>query len=218
VPSICQVNFNAQVGGRVMMMDSPDFAIYTVMSPFLGCFSWAVLYIAQQLCTQILLHQSELAQYLQWLQPHKKILQTPFKSRSLGLAHRIVLAPMTCMRASDKTAIINPSAATYYSERTIPGSLLISEGTIVHPQGKGFPRTPGLWTHDQALSWKPIVDAVHAKGGTFFVQLWHVGRVSVPSQTGGLLPLSSTGAHLPGAHMLFGSNDQGGRERLRAIR
>lgn len=82
----------------------------------------------------------------------------------------------------------------------------------MHPRGKGFPRTPGLWTHDQALGWKPIVDAVHAKGGTFFVQLWHVGRVSVPSQTGGLPPLSSTVAHLPGEHKLFGdnSNDENG--------
>lgn len=76
----------------------------------------------------------------------------------------------------------------------------------MHPHGKGFPRTPGLWTHDQALGWKPIVDAVHAKGGTFFVQLWHVGRVSVPSQTGGLPPLSSTVAHLPGEHILFGAS------------
>ncbi|KAF3402286.1 12-oxophytodienoate reductase 2 [Talaromyces pinophilus] len=138
-----------------------------------------------------------------------EILQTPFKSQSLHLSHRIVLAPMTRMRASDKTGIINPSAATYYSERTFPGSLLISEGTVVHPRGKGFPRTPGLWTHDQALGWKPIVDAVHAQGGTFFVQLWHVGRVSVPSQTGGLPPLSSTSAHLPGAHILFGASTAG---------
>lgn len=80
----------------------------------------------------------------------------------------------------------------------------------MHPRGKGFPRTPGLWRHDQALGWKPIVDAVHAQGGTFFVQLWHVGRVSVPSQTGGLPPLSSTAAHLTGEHILFGASSAAG--------
>jgi 2,4-dienoyl-CoA reductase-like NADH-dependent reductase (Old Yellow Enzyme family) len=114
------------------------------------------------------------------------------------------------MRASDSTALPNASAATYYAERTTPGSLLISEGTVIHPRGKGFPNTPGLWTQEQAVAWKPITDAVHERGGTFFVQLWHVGRVSVPSQTGGLAPLSSTSAHLPGMHLLLG--DKNGTE------
>lgn len=135
------------------------------------------------------------------------ILQTPYSSRYLNLAHRVVLAPMTRMRANDETGVPNESAATYYAERTIPGSLLISEGTVVHPRGKGFPRTPGIWTQEQALAWKPITDAVHKAQGTFFVQLWHVGRVSVPSQTGGLPPFSSTAAHLPGEHVLFGDDN-----------
>ncbi|RAQ60170.1 hypothetical protein COH20_005195 [Aspergillus flavus] len=137
-------------------------------------------------------------------------LQQPFTSPSLTLNHRVVLAPMTRMRSSDITAIPNASSATYYAERTTQGSLLISEGTVIHPRGKGFPNTPGLWTHEQALAWKPITDAVHERGGIFFVQLWHVGRVSVPSQIGGLAPLSSTSAHLPGMHMLFG--DKNGTE------
>ncbi|XP_040369698.1 12-oxophytodienoate reductase 2 isoform X3 [Rosa chinensis] len=37
---------------------------------------------------------------------------------------------------------------------------------------------PGLWTKEQVEAWKPIVDAVHAKGGVFFCQIWHAGRVS----------------------------------------
>ena len=27
-------------------------------------------------------------------------------------------------------------------------------------------------------AWKPVVDAVHAKGGVFFCQIWHTGRAS----------------------------------------
>ncbi|KAL3440868.1 hypothetical protein BJX65DRAFT_289696 [Aspergillus insuetus] len=141
-------------------------------------------------------------------------LGTPYTSPTgtLNLSHRIVLAPMTRMRASDSTRIINSSAAPYYAERTLPGSLLISEGTVIHPRGKGFPCTPGLWTEEQALAWKPVTDAVHALGGVFFVQLWHVGRVSVPSQIGGLRPFSSTSEHLPGSHVLFGGEGGGGVE------
>ncbi|KAE8148876.1 12-oxophytodienoate reductase [Aspergillus avenaceus] len=135
------------------------------------------------------------------------VLQQDFTSRSLKLSHRVVLAPMTRIRASDTTGIPNSTAAAYYSQKTTSGGLLISEGTVVHPRGKGFPRTPGLWTEEQASAWKHITDAVHAKGGTFFVQLWHVGRVSVPSQTGGLAPLSSTTTHLPGQHLLFGDDN-----------
>jgi 12-oxophytodienoic acid reductase len=35
-----------------------------------------------------------------------------------------------------------------------------------------------MWTKEQFEVWKPIVDVVHAKGATFFYQIWHVGTVS----------------------------------------
>ena len=41
-----------------------------------------------------------------------------------------------------------------------------------------YPHTPGIWTDEQVEAWKPIVKAVHDKGGIFFLQIWHVGRVS----------------------------------------
>lgn len=37
---------------------------------------------------------------------------------------------------------------------------------------------PGIWTKEQVEAWKPIVNAVHGKGGVFFCQLWHTGHVS----------------------------------------
>ena len=40
----------------------------------------------------------------------------------------------------------------------------------------GYPRVPGLWRDEQVEAWKPVVDAVHAKGALFFCQLWHTGR------------------------------------------
>lgn len=37
---------------------------------------------------------------------------------------------------------------------------------------------PGIYSKEQIDAWKPIVNAVHAKGGTFFCQIFHNGRVS----------------------------------------
>ncbi|KAL5776284.1 hypothetical protein ACOSP7_009210 [Xanthoceras sorbifolium] len=48
-------------------------------------------------------------------------------------------------------------------------------------------------TKEQVEAWKPIVDAVHAKGGIFFCQIWHVGRVSNQEfQPNSQAPISST--------------------------
>lgn len=110
------------------------------------------------------------------------------------------------MRASD-AGVINASAAEYYAERATSGGLLISEGVVVAPRARGFPNTPGLYTSEQVAAWRAVTRAVHDKAAIFFAQIWHVGRVSVPSQTGGYAPLSATARPLPGAHQLFGHHN-----------
>ncbi|KAL2538922.1 putative 12-oxophytodienoate reductase 11 [Forsythia ovata] len=58
---------------------------------------------------------------------------------------------------------------------------------------KAIRSTPGIWTKEQVEAWKPIVDAVHAKGGIFFCQIWHTGRVSSTEfQPNGQAPVSCT--------------------------
>jgi N-ethylmaleimide reductase len=54
---------------------------------------------------------------------------------------------------------------------------------------RGYYGTPGIYTDDQVVGWKKIVDAVHAKGCKIFLQLWHVGRVSHVEMTGGETPV-----------------------------
>ncbi|KAK2658989.1 hypothetical protein Ddye_005522 [Dipteronia dyeriana] len=71
-----------------------------------------------------------------------------------------------------------PHAILYYSQRTTKGGFLIAEATGVSNTAKGYPQMPGIWTKEHVEAWKPIVDAVHAKCGIFFCQIWHVGRVS----------------------------------------
>jgi len=41
-----------------------------------------------------------------------------------------------------------------------------------------YPHTPGIYTREQIEAWKPVVEAVKAKGTIFFLQLWHCGRAS----------------------------------------
>ncbi|XP_020261973.1 putative 12-oxophytodienoate reductase 5 isoform X2 [Asparagus officinalis] len=118
-------------------------------------------------------------------------LLTPYKMGNFELSHRIVLAPLTRSRSYGN--VPQPHAALYYSQRATKGGLLISEATGVSDTAQGYPETPGIWTKEQVEAWKPIVKAVHDKGGIFFCQLWHVGRVSNYSyQPNGQAPISST--------------------------
>ncbi|KAK4391288.1 putative 12-oxophytodienoate reductase 11 [Sesamum angolense] len=119
------------------------------------------------------------------------MLLTPYKLGTLHLSHRIVLAPLTRQRSYD--TIPQPHVILYYSQRTTKGGLLISEVAVVSETAQGYPYTPGIWTKEQVEAWKPIVDAVHAKGAIFFCQIWHVGRVSSTDfQPNGQAPISCT--------------------------
>ncbi|PIN00632.1 NADH:flavin oxidoreductase/12-oxophytodienoate reductase [Handroanthus impetiginosus] len=118
-------------------------------------------------------------------------LLTPHRMGDFDLSHRIVLAPLTRNRSYNN--VPQPHAALYYSQRATKGGPLISEATGVSDTAQGYPDTPGIWTKEQVEAWKPIVDAVHQKGAIFFLQLWHVGRVSTYGlQPNGQAPLSST--------------------------
>jgi N-ethylmaleimide reductase len=92
------------------------------------------------------------------------------------LANRIVMAPLTRNRAGAGLAP-GPFAAEYYAQRASAG-LIIAEATQVSAQAQGYSDTPGCYTDAQVAGWKVVTDAVHAKGGAIFVQLWHCGRIS----------------------------------------
>jgi N-ethylmaleimide reductase len=118
-----------------------------------------------------------------------KTLFEPYTLGELELSNRIVMAPLTRNRAG---AGLVPSehAATYYSQRASAG-LLITEATQISAQAQGYQDTPGLYTQAQIEGWRKVTDAVHAKGGRIFVQLWHVGRVShVDLQPDGAAPVA----------------------------
>ncbi len=100
----------------------------------------------------------------------------PTQAGALKLANRIVMAPLTRNRAGPDLAP-GPFAAEYYAQRATAG-LIIAEATQISAQAQGYGGTPGCYTDGQVRGWKRVTDAVHEKGGTIVVQLWHTGRVS----------------------------------------
>ncbi|PLP99593.1 alkene reductase [Cupriavidus pauculus] len=104
-------------------------------------------------------------------------LFTPIQIGPHAIAHRVVLAPLTRMRA-EAGAIPGKLMAEYYAQRTSPGALLIGEATIAAANGNGYLGAPGLYDDSQIAGWRLVTDAVHAKGGKIFLQLYHAGRQS----------------------------------------
>ncbi len=116
-------------------------------------------------------------------------LLLPVVLGALRLPNRVVMAPLTRSRAVDGDAP-SPLAVEYYRQRADAG-LIITEASQVSPQGKGYPRTPGIYSEAQVAGWRSITGAVHGRGGRIFLQLWHVGRLSHPLvQVDGALPVA----------------------------
>ena len=107
------------------------------------------------------------------------------------LANRVVMAPLTRMRASVPGDVPNDLMVEYYRQRAGAG-LIITEGTQISPIGKGYMDTPGIYSPEQVAGWTKVTEAVHAEGGLIAAQLWHVGRVSHESFHNGELPVSAS--------------------------
>jgi N-ethylmaleimide reductase len=103
-------------------------------------------------------------------------LYDPIDLGDLKLGNRVFMAPLTRNRATPN-GVPGSWAFTYYSQRASAG-LIVSEATQISPMGKGYINTPGIYSEEQIVGWKPVVDAVHHSGGRIFLQLWHVGRIS----------------------------------------
>lgn len=103
-------------------------------------------------------------------------LFSSYNLNDLLLKNRVVMSPLTRSRAG-KERLANPLMAKYYSQRATAG-MIITEATVISKQGIGWLNSPGIYSDEQAESWRQVVDAVHAKGTYIFLQLWHCGRAS----------------------------------------
>lgn len=126
-------------------------------------------------------------------------LFSPLAIGPYTLSHRVVMAPLTRMRASRPANAAQPINAEYYAQRATPGGLIIAEASQISPSAQGAPATPGIHSQEQIDGWRLVTDAVHAKGGLIFLQLWHMGRLSHPSfQPDGGLPVAPSAVRAEG--------------------
>ena len=115
----------------------------------------------------------------------------PYRMGDLDLPNRIVMAPLTRMRAHPHNHVPTKLQAEYYAQRA-SARLIITEATAISPEGFGWADTPGLWTKQQVRGWRWVTDAVHAAGGRIIAQLWHTGAISHPELLDGAQPVSAS--------------------------
>jgi 2,4-dienoyl-CoA reductase-like NADH-dependent reductase (Old Yellow Enzyme family) len=106
-------------------------------------------------------------------------LFAPVNSERLRLSNRLAVAPMTRISATHE-GFATPSMASYYARFASGGfGLVITEGAYTdQAYSQGYAGQPALSDDDQARSWRPVVDAVHRRGGRIFAQLMHAGALS----------------------------------------
>jgi N-ethylmaleimide reductase len=118
-------------------------------------------------------------------------LFTPVRMGVLELRNRVIMAPLTRMRAANSGHAPTKLHAEYYAQRASAG-LIIGECTEISPDAYGWADTPGLWSAEQVRGWHRVTDAVHKKGGLMYAQLWHTGAMSHPDFFDGALPMSAS--------------------------
>ncbi|SFH73661.1 alkene reductase [Planctomicrobium piriforme] len=116
-----------------------------------------------------------------------EVLFRPLQIGAITIPHRIVMAPLTRARATER--VPNALMTEYYRQRA-GAALIISEATAISEQGYGWHGAPGIDSDEQVTGWKQVTDAVHQAGGKMFLQLWHMGRVSHPDYHNGRLPVA----------------------------
>ncbi len=119
----------------------------------------------------------------------KQALLQPTKIGDLELKNRVIMAPLTRNRADNEHNAPTDLHVEYYKQRASAG-LIISEGSQISYQARGYINTAGIHRPEQIEGWKKVTEAVHREGGKMFVQLWHVGRISHPDFHNGEKPVA----------------------------
>ena len=117
-------------------------------------------------------------------------LFTPLQAGDIRLPNRIVMAPLTRVRAGS-SHIPTDMMVSYYSQRASSG-LIMTECTMVDAHACAFIGEGGIYSPAHVAGWTRVTDAVHAKGGRIFMQIWHPGRAAHSLLNGGEQPVSSS--------------------------
>lgn len=92
------------------------------------------------------------------MSPTNSKLFAPIKVGTIDLQHRVVMAPMTRLRATEKEHVpIVDLVKTHYAQRSQrAGSLLVTEATFISPRAGGYNAVPGIWSEPQIAAWKQV--------------------------------------------------------------
>jgi len=104
----------------------------------------------------------------------EKILFSETRLGNINVKNRVVMAPMTRCRALK--SVPNELMAEYYEQRSSMG-LIITEGTAISPNSRGYARMPGIWSRSHIEGWKKVTERVHSRKGLIFLQIMHTGRI-----------------------------------------
>jgi len=101
----------------------------------------------------------------------------PFRLKSLSLANRIVMAPMT--RSKSPGQVPGEDVAAYYGRRAAAGvGLILTEGTSPeHRSASNDANVPAFFGEASLKGWADVLNSVKAAGGHIMPQLWHQGIV-----------------------------------------
>ncbi|HEU0085332.1 MAG TPA: alkene reductase, partial [Bradyrhizobium sp.] len=86
-------------------------------------------------------------------------LFSPLQVGPYRLQHRVVMAPLTRMRAERASFAPRELNAEHYGQRATAGGLIIAEASPVAAAGRGNPATPGIYSGRQVAGWRKVVDA-----------------------------------------------------------
>ncbi|MEK6761834.1 MAG: alkene reductase [Nitrospirota bacterium] len=117
-------------------------------------------------------------------------LFTPLQAGDIRLPNRIVMAPLTRVRAGS-SHIPTDMMVDYYSQRASSG-LIMTECTMVDVHACAFMGEGGIYSPAHVAGWTRVTEAVHAKSGRIFMQIWHPGRAAHSLLNEGEQPVSSS--------------------------
>ncbi|GAA3704638.1 NADH:flavin oxidoreductase/NADH oxidase [Arthrobacter ginkgonis] len=110
----------------------------------------------------------------------------------------LLFSPLTLRRTSFKNRVWVAAMCQYSSEEGMPtdwhlvhygamarggAGLVMTEATAVHPEGRISQADAGIWTDEQAVTYRRITDFIRAQGAQPAIQLAHAGRKASVTNT-----------------------------------
>jgi len=103
------------------------------------------------------------------------LLFTPIDLHGITVRNRLWVAPMCQYSAVD--GMPNTWHLVHLAQFASGGAgMVIAEATAVTPEGRISPEDVGIWNDAQRDAWRPIAEAIRARGAVPGIQLAHAGR------------------------------------------